>query len=154
MKHLAPVLLGFLAAAPASAQVVPIPRSDFEEAAAQYRSYALAEFNAVVAQWVGAINAGSPDRAARLYTGDAYLDLGQPARGREAVEHLLESWGGDIRHIEVGLSDFDASGNMSYGTLHIRVSPLDGRPRSGVLLLVMRKEGRTWRIRAQTLTLD
>ena len=154
MKRSAAILLGLLASAGSLAgQVVPIPKSDFDEAAAQYRSYALGEFQAVVESWVGAVNDGSPERAARLYTEDAYLDIQQPARGREAVRDLLRSWTSQVSHLQVGLSDFDASGNMAYGTLQVRVSPVDGRTRTGTLLLVMRKQGRDWRIRAQTLTL-
>ena len=145
------VLLG--AAVPAYGQATPIPRSDFEEAAAQYRSYALQEFQDVVEKWVGAVNAGEPDRAVRLYTDDSYAEIDAPARGRPAIQELLREWAHGVRHVQVGLSDFDASGSMSYGTLQIRVSPEDGRTRTGVLLLVMRKEGRAWRIRAQTLTL-
>lgn len=153
MKAYATALLLVGTAASAHGQVVPIPRSDFEEAAAQYRSYALQEFQDVVEEWVGAVNAGEPDRAVRLYTHDSYAEIEAPARGRAAIQKLLREWSEGVRHVQVGLSDFDASGNMSYGTLQIRVFPGEGRTRSGVLLLVMRKEGRAWRIRAQTLTL-
>lgn len=153
MKAFATALLLLVTAAPAYGQVMPIPRSDFEEAAAQYRSYALHEFQAVVETWVGAVNAGAADRAVRLYTEDSYAEIEEPARGREAIGTLLREWSEGVDHIQVGLSDFDASGNMSYGTLQIRVTPEEGRTRSGVLLLVMRKEGRAWRIRAQTLSL-
>lgn len=146
------LLLALSATAPAFAQVVPIPKSDFDEAAAQYRSYALGEFQEVVQSWVGAVNDGAPERAARLYTEDAYLDIQAPARGREAVRDLLRNWTAEVRHVQVGLSDFDASGNMAYGTLQARVSPVDGSTRTATLLLVMRKEGRDWRIRAQTLS--
>lgn len=153
MKVYATALLLLCTAAPAYGQVVPIPRSDFEEAAAQYRSYALQEFQGVVEKWVGAVNAGEPDRAVRLYTEDSYAEIEEPARGRLAIQELLREWSEGVRSVQVGLSDFDASGSMSYGTLQIRVSPEEGSPRTGVLLLVMRKEGRAWRIRAQTLTL-
>lgn len=153
MKDIAVALALLLIAGAASAQTVPIPRSDFEEAAAQYRSYALSEFHGVVQEWVSAINADAADRAVRLYTEDAYVDIEQPARGRKAVADLLAGWEGGVRQLQVGLSDFDASGNMSYGTLNVRLVPEEGAVRSGMLLLVMRKEGRSWRIRAQTLTL-
>ena len=137
----------------AAGQTVPVPRSDFEEAAAQYRGYALGEFTEVVEEWVDAVNAGHPERALGLYTEDAYMEIEGPARGREAIETLLRGWGPGIDHIQVGLSDFDASGNMSYGTLQVRITPEGGSTRSGTLLLVMRKHGRSWRIRALTLTL-
>ncbi|MBW3552017.1 MAG: nuclear transport factor 2 family protein [Gemmatimonadetes bacterium] len=153
MKVLATALLFLGTATPAYAQVMPIPRSDFDEALAQYRSYALQEFQTVVETWVDAVNAGALDQAAGLYTEDSYVDIEELARGRESVRALLREWSEGIRHVQVGLSDFDASGNMSYGTLQIRVSPDEGSTRSGVLLLVLRKEGRAWRIRAQTLTL-
>lgn len=58
-----------------------------------------------------------------------------------------------VSHLQVGLSDFDASGDMAYGTLQVRVAPVDGSTRTGTLLLVMREQGRDWLIRAQTLTL-
>lgn len=154
MKLFVRVLFLQVALAPALAgQVVPIPKSDFDEAAAQYRSYALGEFQSVVNSWVEAVNAGSAEGAARLYTEDAYLDIEEPARGREAVRALLRAWTREVSHLQVGLSDFDASGNMAYGTLQVRLSPTEGSTRSGTLLLVMRKEGRSWRIRAQTLSL-
>ncbi|NIP78809.1 MAG: hypothetical protein GWM90_06255, partial [Gemmatimonadetes bacterium] len=95
------------------------------------------------------------DAAARLYAEDASTHLGHPATGAEAVREALAGWIGSLDGVRLGLSDFDASGSMSYGAVHIVVDAVDSDDDGdGTLVFVLKKRGRDWEIRSQTLVMN
>lgn len=154
MKAFVPTLIvaGFaLAVAPASAQVTPGYRGDHDAATAQYRSYALGEFQNVMAEWLEAVNAGDVEAAAALYTEDAFIHLEHPAN-IDQTEASLRAWLDDVDGVRIGLSDFDASGNLSYGSVRVQLLGSGSRGDvDGTMTFILRKQGRDWRIRSQML---
>lgn len=148
-----PLLLA--AAAPATAQNLPGYQGDYDAAAAQFRAYALGHFQSVLAEWVEAVNEGDIDRAMGLYADDAWVDFGGPTTGRDAAREALGRWVEGVDGIQVGLGDFDASGTMSYGSVRIVINAAPPREDTdGSLVLILKKQGRDWRIRSQALVLD
>jgi ketosteroid isomerase-like protein len=135
------------------AQTLPGYRPDHDAARAQFRSYVLGEFQEVLGEWLDAVQSREPERAARLYAEDAFLQLDEPARGTAQVEAELVRWVRAVDGIQAGLADFDASGSLAYGTVRVII---DGSPadRQGIMLLVLRRAGGDWKIRAHTLSVD
>lgn len=155
MRAFVPTLIvaGFaLAVAPASAQVTPGYRGDHDAASAQFRSYALGEFQNVMAQWLEAVNAGDVEAVAALYTEDAFIHLERPANGINETEASLRAWLDRFDGVRIGLSDFDASGNLSYGSVRVQLLGSGARGDvDGTMTFILRKHGRDWRIRSQML---
>lgn len=140
---------------PLHAQVMPGYRGDHDESRAQFRAYALQEFHAVLADWIEAANADDVDAAFRLYTGDAFLQLDRPTSGRAEGRGSLEAWLDAIDEVRAGLSDFDASGNLAYGSVRVQLLvPGPGSVVEGTMMFLLRKEGRDWRIRSQVWVAD
>ena len=147
------ILLGLaLGAVPASAQTTPGYRGDYDAARAQFRAYALGEFQDVLARWLEAVNAGDAETAARLYTPDAFVHLERPANGPAEAEATLRDWLGHLDEVRIGLADFDASGNLAYGSVRVQLfGSGSAGDADGTMTFVMRKEGRDWMIRSQML---
>jgi hypothetical protein len=61
-----------------------------------------------------------------------------------------------VAGLQVGLADFEGSSKVSYGSVHVRVTPVgSGDIEGGTMLLILRREGQdTWKIRSQTLLLE
>ena len=148
-------LLALLLAAPAAGQRVPGFEGDYDAAAAQFRAYALENFQQVLGEWVEAVNRHEVDAAVRLYAENAHVQLEGPAQGRDAARQALADWLEGVDAIQVGLADFDASGTMSYGSVRIVIDGAgSGRDADGTLLVVLKRRGRDWEIRSQTLMVD
>ena len=148
------VFAGIAVAAPAATQNLPGYDNDFDQARAQYRAYAIGEFQEVLAGWLEAVEAHDAHRAAEYYAEDGFVYLGEEASGRADVEHALERWLVRVDGIQTGMRDFDASGSMSYATLNLVVNaadPEDDGP--GTMMLVLTKERGGWKIRSQTVVM-
>jgi ketosteroid isomerase-like protein len=147
-------LLGLAAAAPATAQNLPGYDNDFDQARAQYRAYAIGEFQQVLTGWLKAIEEHDAHRAAEFYSEDGFVYLGEEAIGRADVEGALERWLGRLDGIQTGMRDFDASGSMSYATLNLMVNAADpDADGPGTMMLVLTKERGGWKIRSQTVVM-
>lgn len=95
------------------------------------------------------------DRALRLYADDVFLHFGAPASGTDDARTTLDRWMDGVDGIRTGLRDFDASGKIAYGTMHVVVNAADpAEDGTGVMVLVMKRAGSGWKIRSQTLVLD
>lgn len=146
------VLAALVAASPAAAQNLPGYQGDYDAAHAEYRAYAIGEFQKVFAQWMEAVKAGNAEEAARYYTDNAYLYLGQSDDGRGEVEESLDQWLDGIDDLRTGLTDFDASGSISYATLDLVINGADpADDGSATMMLVLKKVRGGWKIRSQTL---
>lgn len=140
----------------AAAQMTPGYRGDRDEVLSEFRAKTLNEFQAVLGAWVRAVNDGDVDAASELYAADAFIHL-DGASGPGEVRAVLEEWLRAVPELRVGLSDFDVSGELAYGS--VRVQLLDSGsapPTDGIMAIVMRRHGRDWRIRSQVIvtTLD
>ena len=156
MKHIHYVLVlaGLAAASTANAQNLPGYDNDFDQARAQYRAYAIGEFQEVLSGWLEAVQEHDARRAAEFYSEDGFVYLGEEAIGRADVEGALARWLGRVDAIQTGMRDFDASGSMSYATLNLMVNaadPADDGP--GTMMLVLTKERGGWKIRSQTVVM-
>lgn len=158
MKALLPTVVAVtmvLGATPALAQVIPGYRDDYDASQLQFRAYAMAEFQGVLAEWIEAVNAGDARAAARLYTEDAFVHLDRPMNGEDAARASLEAWLDHVEGVRAGLSDFDASGNLAYGSARVQLEGAgSGGTVDGTMTFVMRRDGRTWKIRSQTLVVN
>lgn len=141
-------------AGPASAQTVPGFDGGHDSARAQHRAYAIEEFQKVYSGWLEAVQAGDADRAAEFYTDDAFLYLGDSANGRGDVQSALTDWLQEIDHVQTGMTDFDASGSMSYVSLNLMVDGFGGGDNGpGTMILVLKRVRGGWRIRSHTVVM-
>lgn len=140
----------------AAAQVLPFERNDGDRARAELTAAVFGQFQAVVGDWVKAVNAGDLHAAAALYDEDALVLLGAKAVGRDQVEESLRQWLQGIGSVSFGLTEFDASTSLSYGAGHISVTGVTASGEDqGTMILVLRRHGRDdWKIRSQTLLLE
>ncbi len=157
MKPILPVVFAFLIApaAPAAGQNLPGYQGDYDTAEAQFRAYALEEMQKVLTAWTEAALDKDVDAAMGHYAPNAFVYLDGVARGTEQVRERLTSWLDGVDDFRIGLSDFDASGSMSYASVSIvinAVNPDDDA--DGTLVFVLHRQGRNWRIRSQTLVLN
>lgn len=142
-------------AAPLGAQNLPGFEGDYDAAEAQFRAYALEEFNKVLAEWNQAALDGDVDRAMTLYLPSAFVYLTDAARGPDEVRQQLTAWLDSVDDFRIGLSDFDASGSISYSSVHIVVNAVDPEDDgNGTMIFVLRRQGRRWLIRSQTLVMN
>lgn len=155
MRILIPALLAMLVATPAVGQNVPGFEGNYDAAAAQFRAYALENFQEVMGAWVQAVNAHQLDEVVGLYADNAHVQLEGPAQGREATRAALAEWLASVDAVQVGLADFDASGTMSFGSVRILIDGAGShRDADGTLFVVLKRHGRDWQIRSQTLMVD
>ncbi len=154
------VLLTLFWSDAAPAQPLPIPRQpDMSADLQRYHAEVLREYNAVIGDWRQAWARGDARATARFYTEDASFipPNGAQIQGRDAIERYFRenlSPGGEIR---LGVVDFAASGSLAYAQGRYWLQP-DAADQStavfGTYMAVMRREGRTWRIRAQMFVGD
>lgn len=158
-----PLLLALLVPATAAAQSGVPGGSDPNASRAlrdRYYTYVMEHANRVNARWRSAWAADEVADLAELYTEDALLvpPNATPVYGREAIGHYLERLLPRTRDVHISLVDFDASEGMAYlsGRCHFEVEWALGASRTveGRYVTILRRDGRTWRIRAHVFTFD
>lgn len=143
------------------AQVLPIPPApDRQREMQQYNIEVLKHYNSVMSSWRNAWKEQDARALARLYTDDAVLLPAdrEPVQGRGAIEaHFRESLDG-TRDIQTGVADFSSSATLAVasGRYWQEVESEDGGVRrvSGTYMAVLRRDGRSWRIRSQLFRPD
>jgi len=149
------LVLGLLAlSVPLDAQVLPIPDGDGGRIDVQrYRAEAYQDYVAVVNAWRAAWRAGDAEAAARLYTDDASFAFhgDRVINGREAIVAeigpLMERYP-DIQTIHI---DYEVRDRLAFG-MGTFLIPGEGESGAGIFTMVVRREGRSWRIRAQSFS--
>lgn len=137
-----------------AAQMTPGYRGDRDQVRAEFRAKTLNEFQEVLGAWVRAVNADDVDAAALLYAEDAFVHLDGPSSSGE-VKAVLERWLPAVPQLRVGLSDFDVSGELAYGSVRLQLlGPGSAGPTDGIMAVVMRRHGRDWLIRSQVMVTD
>lgn len=138
----------------AAAQLTPGYRGDRDRMLAEFRAETLNAFQEVLGEWVRAVNDEDAEAAAGLYAEDAFVHLGGTA-GPGEVSALLEQWLPRVPQLRVGLSDFDVSGEVAYGSVRVQFLGSGSAPDiDGVMAVVMRRHGHNWRIRSQVMVTD
>lgn len=155
MKSIQAVLLfaTILIATPAAAQTVPGYQGDHDSARAQYRAYAIGEFQKVFSGWLEAVQAGDARAAARFYTDDAFVHIGETAQGQGNVLPVLQHWLADVEGVQTGMTDFDASGSMSYASVNLMVDGPGAAGGPGTMLFVLKKVKGGWKIRSHSVVM-
>lgn len=138
----------------AAAQMIPGYHGNRDQVRSEFRARVLNEFQEVMGAWVRAVNDEDADAAARLYAPDALVHL-HGASGPGDVRAILEEWLPRVPQIRVGLSDFDVSGELAYGSVRVQfLGSGSDADTDGVMAVLMRRHGRDWRIRSQVMVAD
>lgn len=144
-----------LGAGAAHAQVLPIPRAaDSRQEMREFNAEALRGVSGMLAEWRGAWARNDAGQAARFYTDDALLLIGdgKPLRGRTEIESGFAGILSTTGVIQVGVDDFVASGNVAYafGNFWYQNEEGESAPTvSGTYVMLFRRDGRHWKIRSQ-----
>ncbi len=140
---------------PAAAQNLPGYVDDYDAAEAQFRAWALEGFQRTLSGWTEAVLAGDVDAALHYYADETSVYIGEPGRGKEGVRSLLLSWIESVDGFRTGLSDFAASGSMSYASVNVVINAVNpAEDGDGTMIFVLKRRGRDWLIRSHTLVRD
>jgi ketosteroid isomerase-like protein len=122
---------------------------------AEYLAEVLDRVNELLAEWGDSWSGDRADDLAELYAENAVLipPDGPLVRGRTAIRDYFGDVLADHGHIEAFMLDFDASGEMSqvFGNYMLGIQQGDGAgtQKSGPMITVYVRSGRTWLIRSQ-----
>jgi ketosteroid isomerase-like protein len=142
-------------ASPGAAQTPGYQQLDISAIHAEYNAEVLSHVNELLAEWGDAWANDRVDELAELYWEEAMLipPDGNPRRGREELRAYFQEALPNHGQIEAFMLDFDASGGMSqvYGNymLGIQAGEGAGSQKSGPMMTVYLRRGRTWKIRGQ-----
>lgn len=148
-------LLALVGAGGARAQMLPGARpTDNRLEMREFNAEALRGVSSMLAEWRGAWARNDAREAARFYTDDALLLIGdgKPLRGRQEIQ---TGFGGILSTsgvIQVAVEDFLASGNVAYAYGNFWYpNELDetAAPVTGTYVMLLRRDGRNWKIRSQ-----
>lgn len=149
------VVLAALGAGAARAQVLPVPRAtDSRQEMREFNAESLRGVSGMLAEWRGAWARNDARGAARFYTDDALLLIGdgKPLRGRQDIENGFTGLLSTSGVIQVAVDDFVASGNVAYafGNFWYQNEEGESEPAvSGTYVMLFRRDGRSWKIRSQ-----
>lgn len=149
------VLFAALGAGAAHAQVLPVPRgTDSRQEMREFNAESLRGVSGMLAEWRGAWARNDAREAARFYTDDALLLIGdgKPLRGRKDIETGFAGILSTSGVIQVAVDDFVASGNVAYafGNFWYQNEEGESEPAiSGTYVMLFRRDGRSWKIRSQ-----
>ncbi|HEX8273233.1 MAG TPA: DUF4440 domain-containing protein [Longimicrobiaceae bacterium] len=148
-------LLALVGAGGARAQMLPGARpTDNRLEMREFNAEALRGVSSMLAEWRGAWARDDAREAARFYTDDALLLIGdgKPLRGRQEIQ---TGFGGILSTtgvIQVAVEDFLASGNVAYAYGNFWYpdeQDQDAPPVTGTYVMLLRRDGRNWKIRSQ-----
>ena len=148
-------LLALLGAGGARAQMLPgVPPADNRQEMREFNAAALRGVSSMLAEWRGAWARNDARQAARFYTEDALLLVGEgkPLRGRQEIETGFAGILATSGVIQVAVEDFVASGNVAYAFGNFwypTEQEEDAPPVTGTYVMLLRRDGRTWKIRSQ-----
>ncbi|MDQ3389670.1 MAG: nuclear transport factor 2 family protein [Gemmatimonadota bacterium] len=149
-----------LRSGPLHAQSLPTPPTpDWQAAGRAYNEEALRGISVMLRDWRTSWARDDSRAVSRYYTPDALFLFGEgrPIQGRDAIERELAATLGGTGDVHVGIDDFSASGNIAYAHGRFWYTPESGgeiESSGGTYVLVFRREGRSWRIRAQIFNPD
>lgn len=144
-----------VAAVPAGAQTVPGYRSNSDAVHLQFRAYAMEEFQKVLGPWTDAARSGDLETAMSLYTDDAFVFFGAAGKGTREVRARLAEWFASVDRLQLGMNDFDASGSISYASVNMVVhSDTPANDGDGTMVFVLKRQGRSWKIRSHTVVMN
>jgi uncharacterized protein (TIGR02246 family) len=153
-------LLVPLAAAPARAQagIIPSQNNDLSPDVMRFRAAAMQDATLTLNNWRTAWEQDNVDQLMRLYQRDALLVLPgatTPSQGAQAIEQALQQNLPKMGNIVWRVVDAAVDDHLLYIYQRYVVEPVPGDTasepavQSGTATLVMQREGRNWRIRAQ-----
>lgn len=122
---------------------------------AEYLAEVLDRINELLADWGDSWSGDHADELTELYAENAVLipPDGPLIRGRTAIREYFGEVLPEHGHIEAFMLDFDASGEMSqvFGNYMLGIQQGDdaGSQKSGPMITVYVRRGRTWLIRSQ-----
>jgi ketosteroid isomerase-like protein len=147
--------LALVSPAPTLGQAPGYPQLNPGAVRAEYLAEVLDRINELLADWGDTWSRDLPDELADLYHESAVLipPNGPVVRGRSAIRDYFVDALPEHGHIEAFMLDFDASGEMSqvFGNymLGIQQGAEAGTQKSGPMITVYVRRGRTWLIRSQ-----
>lgn len=134
----------------AGAQAPGYDQIDTRRLLAEFHAEVLGQINQVQARWGASWAADDLGALLDEYWEEAVVlpADGQPLRGRAELQEFLQTELAGTDRIEAFMLDFDASGGMAvvYGNYLIEAG---GEQRTGPLVTVYLRRGRTWKIRSQ-----
>ena len=136
----------------AGCRPTPVDTPPFTRISDAYREARYASFQGVVRDWTLAVGERNVPAVLSLYAPDAVVELDRAASGDE-LEDAVTRWVGTVESVLTGPADFAVGGDLAYGTVRILVVSREGVRRSGLMVLVLREEAGSWRIRSQLLAL-
>lgn len=145
----------------ALAQMIPGQTADPTGAleSSRYRREAMRAAYAAVAGWQQGWGRDDLGEVLATYTDDALLLLpgaAEPVRGKAGISHALAGHLPLVGPIAVSLGDGDVADSAVYlfGRYFSGEDADTGRTETGTYVMLLRREGRQWRIRAQTFRAD
>jgi uncharacterized protein (TIGR02246 family) len=148
-------LFAALGAGSSQAQVSPIPRApDNKAEMREFNAESLRGVSGMLAEWRGAWARNDARQAARFYTEDALLLIGdgKPLRGRTEIEAGFAGILSTSGVIQVAVDDFVASGTVAYAFGNFWYQNEEGESAPavfGTYVMLFRRDGRSWKIRSQ-----
>ena len=152
---LLPLIFALLAPASLGAQVLPVQSQDVQREMREYNAEVLKEYHGVMNEWAAAWQRQDARALAQHYTDDAilYMDGAEPVQTRRAIEERFRQVLPTTGVARLGVVDFVVSGSLAFGSG--RYTYEDGSSigaaalESGTYTVLLRREGRRWRIRSQ-----
>lgn len=119
----------------------------------EFLNHTLNEVRPVLDDWQRLVEKADPGLAVQALTEDAlFMPLdGWIARGRPGVGDSLRAWLPRLSAYGLTLLDFDAGSSLVYvlASVHYQMAMASGRRAvQGLALIVLRRDGRQWRIRS------
>ncbi len=143
------------------AQVLPVPTApNLQQEMQRYSAEVLKHYNSLLTNWRNAWRAQDAHALARLYTEDAILlpPDSEPLQGRQAIQAHFQEILDATRDIQIGVADFSSSSTLAAasGRYWQEVAGAAGEVSriSGTYMTVLRRDGRSWRIRSQLFRPD
>lgn len=127
-------------------------------AAEEYRREMLHQVTGTFGRWKNAWASDDAGETAEFYTDDAVIIVptqNAAYRGRDEVRRFLEGLLPSLGALSTSIIEFDTGDRLAYLVVHFSSPPSQGINGSGSMqgtfVSVFRLEGRSWKIRSQTI---
>ncbi len=149
-------LLALLCCTGVQAQVVPIQGGNARQEQMLYAAETLQEYQNIVRDMTTAWTRGNARDVARLFLDDATLvpQGGVILSGRREILPALQPLIDGRRNLRINLVEYEVRGTLFYALgSYTHTEPMDGngatRNITGMVVTILQRDGRTWRIRSQ-----
>lgn len=156
MRFIVPIVaFGLIAPSMLRAQVLPVQTQDVQREMREYTAEVLKEYHGLMNEWSAAWERRDARALAQRYTDDAilYMDGEEPVQTRRAIEEHFRRVLSTSGQARLGVVDFVVSGSLAFGSGRYTYegSSAEGALpiESGTYTVLLRREGRRWRIRSQ-----